>query len=163
MSGSSESPQPSVSETRYPLIVAQHRIYGHKRRTEHWNLALLKSQDEAVVYEVRGNQDSFTYITERVGRFSRSPMFRGGYLVGYIPNNKAAAWLDQQLCAVSVNRGNDNWDCQNWVMDSLRMLKKTHQGVITQDISEDTIRRELSEEDDRWENGEDTVEERLYS
>ena len=45
----------------YPLVVAQYRIEGHPRRTEHWSLIAIMSKGNARVYEIIGSYDSFAY------------------------------------------------------------------------------------------------------
>jgi len=57
--------------------------------------------------------------------------------------------------------GDDDFDCQTWVLEALRLIQNDN-GVELRIISEELIRKELAREKERWESGEDTVEDRLF-
>jgi len=142
------------------LIVAQFAIEGHPRRTEHWSLVALRSKNDAHVFELKGNYDSFTYVPSDVTEFAANPSLRGGCHVGTVGADKVES-LKTRLRDVEVIRNNPNFDCQTWVMEALRVMKED--GDIIEDISEARIRGELGMEKDRWESVEDTLETRLFT
>ncbi|KAJ7271105.1 hypothetical protein C8J57DRAFT_1065622 [Mycena rebaudengoi] len=143
----------------HPIIVARHKIENHATRTEHWNLVVLKSMNHAFVFEVVGNSDTFTYVPTEIHNFARLLNFRGGCRVGEIAEDRLD-WLKERLRQIPVLRYEPSFDCQTWVFDALRLLKDD--GVVTEDTSERLIRAELKLEEERWEESEDTIEERLF-
>ena len=145
----------------YPLVVAQHRIEGHPRRTEHWNLVAVVSKDTARIYELVGNYDTFLYSTTvDANRFSQSERLRGGCKVGEIPAD-SLDWLETKLQDVQVVRNDPDFDCQTWVMNAIWLLKETAKGIIDSRVNERFIREELKMEDERWEAADEILFERL--
>ncbi|KAJ7607491.1 hypothetical protein FB45DRAFT_395101 [Roridomyces roridus] len=154
-----QSPTPTPTQS-CPLIVAQ-RIQTHGTwRSEHWNLAALKSPNDALVLEVVGNPNTYTYVPGMISNFSRLKDFRGGYLVGRIAEDQLS-WLEERLRAIPVLRWEPGFDSQVWVFEALRLLKD--EGIVTEDTNEKRIRAELKLEEERWNGWEDTLEERLFS
>ncbi|KAJ7459494.1 hypothetical protein B0H11DRAFT_2059892 [Mycena galericulata] len=144
----------------FPIIVAQHKLQAHTTvRTEHWNVVVLRSINDALVLEVVGNSDTFAYVHTNIQNFARLRDLRGGYLVGSISEDKLD-WLKERLREIPVVRYDPSFDCQTWVFEALRLLKDD--GVVTEDTSERHIRAELKLEEERWEESGDTVEERLF-
>lgn len=134
---------------------------GHPRRTEHWSLAAI-STEEVHVFEIIGNSDTFTYAEKVVNSesFLTSGSLLGGCSIGSIPNDKLR-WLGEKLKEVKVIRHKtEEWDCQNWVMDSIWMLKSIG-GAIDSGVNERYIRKELEAEKERWEVADDILFERL--
>ncbi|KAJ7457048.1 hypothetical protein FB451DRAFT_601507 [Mycena latifolia] len=144
----------------YPIVVAQYKIKNHTTaRSEHWNLVVLKSMNTALVFEVVGNSDTFAYVPSVIHNFARLRDLRGGCLVGSITEDKLD-WLKERLREIPVIRYEPSFDCQTWTFDALRLLKED--GIVTEDTSERHIRAELKLEEERWEESEDTIEERLF-
>ena len=144
----------------YPLVVAQSRIEGHPRRTEHWSLIAIMPKGNARVYELVGSYDSFTYKPHEVNGFGRSHDLRGGCKVGEIPAD-SLDWLATKLQDVQVVRNNPEFDCQNWVMNAIWLLMEMGTGIIDSHINERFIRDELKTEDERWEVADHTLFERM--
>lgn len=119
----------------------------------------MKSLQEAYVFEVVGNFDTYTYVPRFDDAFRGSPETRGGCQVGIIAKEKLG-WLERRLTDVRVVRYDTEFDCQTWVMDAIRMLQDDK--VIMKHVNERSIRAELALESERWEVAEDTVEERLF-
>ncbi|KAJ7730235.1 hypothetical protein DFH07DRAFT_906265 [Mycena maculata] len=142
-----------------PIIVAQYKIRYHATRTEHWNIVVLKSINNAMVLEVVGNSDTFAYVPTNIDNFGRLRDLRGGFLVGHITEDRLV-WLIERLREIPVARYDPSFDCQTWVFDALCLLKDD--GIVTEDTSERQIRTEFKLEEERWEESEDTVEERLF-
>ena len=73
-------------------------------------------------------------------------------------------WMKEKLGEVPIIRNHpEEFDCQVWVIESLRLLKEAARpGVEIKLVSERGIRKELKEEKERWELGEDTLEDRLF-
>ncbi|KAA1469201.1 hypothetical protein DENSPDRAFT_772818 [Dentipellis sp. KUC8613] len=149
----------SSRQAQLPLIVAQYPITGHLRRSEHWALVVLQSRMVGRIFELRGNSDSFTYIAEDTRTFERSPDLRGGCQVGWVAPD-AVEWLTQRIAAIPVVRNDRNWDCQNWMLAVLQLLKGDQ--LVFPYVAEGWLRQELRADLERSERGEDTVEERLF-
>lgn len=154
-------PSPTApTKNVYPLIVAQYAIKGHRRRTEHWALVLLYSRLHGLKLELKGNTDTFTYLTERLTAFERAQDLRGGCLVGWVDAERVQALVDR-LKKVRVRRNDPAWDGQDWVMEALRALKEEH--MVFSRVDENWLRTELMEDLERSESGlGETVEERLF-
>src|ERR1700733_5655268 len=132
----------------YPLIVIQYPITGHIKRTEHWSIVAMKSLQEAYVFEVVGNFDTYAYVPRFDSDFGSSPETRGGCQVGTIAEEKLG-WLERRLREVRVVRYDTEFDCQTWVMDAIRMLQDD--GVVMKHVNERRIRAELALESEKWE------------
>ncbi|KAJ7766882.1 hypothetical protein B0H16DRAFT_1791443 [Mycena metata] len=145
----------------YPLIIAHYNLPNHGTRTEHWSLVALVDRKMGHVMEIAGNSNSYTYLPRQVRRFSQSKNLRGGYLVGFIAADQIKE-LEDSLRQVPVVRYDPSFDCQTWILDAVRFIKTARPECITEDTRESTIRRELDDEKERWNTGEDTVEERLF-
>lgn len=156
----------TASASTYPLIVFQYVLEGHPTRTEHWNLVVLRSREEATVHELRGNYDTFTYACSELDNFTAytlSAGCRGGCLIGQVPAKAGDdGWLKEALNKVPVIRSDRRFDWQTWVIAVIRALRDMRPGVIDQDVTERYIRDELIKEMERWNVADDTVEERLY-
>ncbi|KZW02816.1 hypothetical protein EXIGLDRAFT_601406 [Exidia glandulosa HHB12029] len=156
-----------TSESWLPFIVAQYHLEGHHRRTEHWSLAALSSRSRAHIFEVVGTDATFNYAPRLDTDFARNPLFRGGCIVGHV-RASGIAQLTELLRAVRVVRYALDWDCQNWVMDALRLLRDMDLddaealGFRLVSTSERAMRDELGAEKERWEVADDTIEERLF-
>ncbi|KAI0315839.1 hypothetical protein OF83DRAFT_1173437 [Amylostereum chailletii] len=145
-----------------PLIVAQYAIAGHTRRTEHWAFIVLRSRRKGDIHELRGNSDSFTYVTERDTPFAIADALRGGCHVGYVPKEPEGQSMFRSVLEheVRVVRADAHWDCQNWIVEGLRALKEA--GIVFRGMCEAKVRKELLEEMERWESADDAVYERLF-
>lgn len=145
-----------------PLIVAQYQLHGHRNgpQYKHWSLVMLWSRDEAYIFDVQGATGTFVYDPRAVKRFNSSRSLRGGYFVGEFPA-ESLGWLIEKLKEVPIPYYDETWDCQSWVMDALCRLKDVG-GIITKNIGRAHIKQELQRDEERFEYGEDTVEERLF-
>lgn len=144
----------------YPLVLLQYNIEGHPRRTEHWSLVVPLSRSSAHIFQLEGNYDTFRYEYSYVDKFSESSSMRGGVRIGEIRPD-AVLWLKEKLRDVRVVRHDPEFDCQNWVLEAIQLLKDVG-GIIYSGITERGVRHELYEEKERWEVADDTIIERLY-
>lgn len=99
------------------------------------------------VHELRGNYDTFTYVFDC-----------GGCLVGYVPPSTFPR-LPEILREVAVVRNDSRFDCQNWILLALRVLKE--KGIVFGDMNEQKLRYELAADMERDETGHDVVYERI--
>lgn len=163
-SESTEPPQATTTE-KYPIIVAQFDLPGHPRRTEHWNLMVLISATHYHTYELRGNMDTFTYIHDeelRLPPVRANAAYRGGCHIGDIPATpEHLQWLDTRLSKQCVVKWDAEWDGQDWVIEAMRMLKD--EGLVFPNVSARSVRKDLEEDMERWNEGDDTADERLFS
>ncbi|KAF9457376.1 hypothetical protein BDZ94DRAFT_1314275 [Collybia nuda] len=151
-----------MSEIHFPLIIAQFLLSGHRKgeNYRHWSLVALESKNIAHIFETTGDSSTFVYTPRQTDSFSRSADLLGGYCVGHIAHSQLA-WLTEKLREITVVRYDDNWDCQTWVLEAIMLLKDIG-GIITENVGPAHIRKELEIEFERWDSGEDTVEERLF-
>ncbi|KAF8804354.1 hypothetical protein BYT27DRAFT_7194505 [Phlegmacium glaucopus] len=144
-----------------PLIVAQYELKGHPTRTEHWNLVALTSSSHINTFEVRGNTDSFTYVTESTTvPLNKIPTFRGGCHIGDIPIGSISE-ITERLEEIPIIRHDLSWDCQVWVIQATKLLKSV--GLVFGHVDERYIRERLLEDMAMWEEAEKTVDERLLA
>lgn len=131
--------------------------------TEHWNIVALKSRQDAIIFELAGNADTYTYITKEIDNFNRIPNLRGGVKVGSIPEDKIPWMQDALKQVVIIKHDLQRFDCQRWVVFALRLLRDLDESTILEGLtSEATIREELRQEMERWEEADETLEEREY-
>jgi len=147
----------------YPLVVAQYDLQGHKYLCEHWSLAALETKKKAHIFRLVGNPDNFAYEATTDSNFAGAHALCGGCLVGNVDPERLE-WMKTKLGEVPIIRNKpDDFDCQVWVIESLRFLKEAAEpGVEITLVSERGIRKELKDEKERWELGEDTLEDRLF-
>lgn len=144
----------------HPLVLLQYNIEGHPRRTEHWSLVVPLSRSDAHFFQLEGNYDTFRYEFSYVNKYSESSSMRGGVRIGEIQPD-AVLWLKEKLREVRVVRHDPDFDCQNWALEAIQLLKDVG-GIIYSGITERGVRQELREEKERWEVADDTIIERLY-
>ncbi|TFK31865.1 hypothetical protein BDQ12DRAFT_693388 [Crucibulum laeve] len=145
-----------------PIIVAHYDLQGHPRLTEHWNLAILASHQTVHIFEVRGNSDSFTYMPELniASPLNQMSNYRGGCHVGYMPADSVER-IREKLRDVPVVKYGSYWDGQIWCMNAIKLLKE--EGYIFPKMNEPHVRKELAEDMERWQQAEDTIDERLLA
>lgn len=152
-----------MSAINFPLVVAQYELKGHPRRTEHWALAALHSAMDANIYQIEGGITNYSYQPSMHNTFQRSQKLRGGCLVGSVLSTKLDR-LQALLQNVPVIRNDERWDCQVWIIEALRYLKSAREpGITVVESSESAIREELKQEQARWADGEDMLEDRLFA
>ena len=142
-----------------PLIVAQYELKGHPTRTEHWNLVAIISSSQTYTFEIRGNTDSFTYVAEPTpASLNKILTYRGGCHVGDIPSDSLSQ-IAEILGEIPIVKHDLSWDCQIWVIQATRLLKSA--GFVFAQVDEPYVRERLLEDMARWEEAENTVDERL--
>ncbi|GLB44142.1 hypothetical protein LshimejAT787_1600720 [Lyophyllum shimeji] len=143
-----------------PLIVMQYELRGHPRRSEHWALVAPLSRDDAYVFQLEGTYDTFRYSPGEIHDLATAESMRGGVQVGVIPYN-ALAWLEEKLREVRIIRHTPDFDCQNWIMEAIQLLKDIG-SIIYPGVTERWLRDELRHDMERWQVAEDTLVERLF-
>ena len=116
------------------------------------------SKEQAWVFELSGNYDTFTYTPKPTSFSSRIFNYRGGFLLCEVAQEKLG-WLESLLGTLPVIRHNPEFDCQTWVVSAVRKLQE--EGLVPRDVTEAMIREELEREKERWEVADDTILERL--
>lgn len=146
-----------------PLAVFQYALEGHPTLAMYWNIVALKSREDAVIFELAGNADTFTYITKECDNFNQIASLRGGVRVGAIREDRIP-WMAEVLKQVEVIRHDvHRFDCQVWVANALRVLRDQDESIVVKGMtSESAIREELRQETERWEVADETLEEREY-
>ena len=150
------------TDKQLPLIIIQTAIDGHHRRTEHWGLAVVTNiaLSHFRVFELKGNMDTFSYDVYDDQSASSAWNFRGGVHVGNIEASNLAD-LEHWLKSVAIRHHDRLWDCQNWVMEALRELQMDKRCEVFDSCDEISLRKEMAEEKERDELGEDLLHERL--
>ena len=144
-----------------PLIVAQYELKGHPTRTEHWNLIAIISSSHTYTFEIRGNIDSFTYVAESTSvPLNKILTYRGGCQVGDIPMDSLSQ-IAEILGEIPIVKHDLSWDCQTWVILATKLLRSA--GFVFAQVDEPYIREQLLEDRARWEEAENTVDERLLA
>ena len=147
-----------MGSSKLPLIISQFALQGHPYRTEHWSIAAVISREQAWVFELSGNYDTFTYTPRTTPFSSRILNYRGGFFLCEIAQEKLD-WLESLLGTLPVIRLNPEFDCQTWVMSAVRKLQD--EGLVPRDVTEIMIREEMAREKETWEVADDTILERL--
>jgi len=147
---------------KLPILILQCSISGHARRTEHWSVAVITDAQtsSARVFQVLGNTDSFTFDASDVGNIGEPKDYCGGVEVGEVDTGELGN-LEMWLEEIAIRRNDPKWDCQDWVMDALRALKMDKPEIVYDNMTEKHIRKELEEEKEHDETGEDLVQDRL--
>lgn len=147
---------------KLPILILQYSIKGHVRRTEHWSIAVITDtrSSSARIFEMKGNTDTFAFGAKDVRNIAASRSYCGGVQVGEV-DAKELASLEDWLKAIDVRHSDPQWDCQDWVMDALRELKMDERGIVFDNMTEKYIRKEMDEEKERDQTGQDIVHDRL--
>jgi hypothetical protein len=86
--------------------------------------------------------------------------YRGGCHVGDIPMDSLSQ-LPEMLREIPIVRQDLSWDCQTWVILATKLLKSA--GFVFAQVDEPYVREQLLEDMARWEEAENTVDERLLA
>ena len=167
MSAPQSSPQVDWPSWRL-LAVAQQDLQGHHRRTEHWAFVLLSSipgNREAHVLQLAGNMGTFHFEVLHVPDILQLNALCGGCPVGHIATVGGAEQLRNFLNAQRVVHHDRTWDCQDWLVESVRAMKQEEGDWVEIDpgFSESALRKTLREEKDIWEQADDHWFERLFA
>lgn len=156
-SARSSTPTPVISPGTYPIIIAQYH-QQHTSRSDHWGLCVIESSDCNHTFDIRGNRDSYTYVYGRIQNLGRADIYRGGCHIGNVPRDKVQE-MRLKLKEVSINKQEPRWNPQVWVLDAIKVLRE--EGWAFPWLNEAFTRGELQKDLLRWEEGEDSVYERL--
>jgi hypothetical protein len=113
----------SMTESSANLSVAH---FGHPllKGAKHWSLLLFKPDSCTIAYQTTGSTDTYEYKEpEEVDNIIESQTYMGKVDVGMVTVDEAnLARFEEVLRGVPITRGNLNWNCQNWVVQSLQAL-----------------------------------------
>lgn len=112
------------------------------------------------MHELRGNYDTFTYVSERKERWTESVALCGGCLIGYV-SPSMLPHLRDILQGVTIVKHDRRFDCQTWIIMALRSLQKN--GIVFRDMNEQKLRDELAADKERDETGHEVIYERIIS
>ena len=151
-----------MSSNVLQLVVAQYLRMSHPPGEEHWALvAISPSSPAAHVFQVKGNNDSYTVTTEAIPNIFRSRSLCGGCRVGEIQESNLG-WLRDELLKVPVVLLKPEWNCQNWVIDAIRVIKDfPEKVVIDPPFTESGLRAKMRDDRETWEGGDDHYLQRL--
>jgi hypothetical protein len=86
--------------------------------------------------------------------------YRGGCQVGDIPTD-SLSHIAEILEEIPIVKHDLSWDCQTWVILATKLLKSA--GFVFAQVDEPYVRERLLEDMARWEEAENTVDERLLA
>ncbi|KAG0705719.1 hypothetical protein DFH29DRAFT_799598 [Suillus ampliporus] len=123
-----------------------------QRMPLHWALFAISNANQVdhwgTCYQAIGNTDTFTYsCMEDECMEILADGYRGCLVVGKIDSFPAEA-IDTLLKQVTVYRGRENWNCQNWVLAALERLKCCN--YVASSVSRDAVRHELEDILNNW-------------
>ncbi|KAF9450815.1 hypothetical protein P691DRAFT_757873 [Macrolepiota fuliginosa MF-IS2] len=156
-SSRSSTPTRIVSSGTYPIIIAQYH-QEHTCHSDHWGVCVIESSYCIHTFDIRGNKDSYTYAYGCIQNLGRADIYRGGCHVGNIPRDKVEE-MKLKLGEVHISKQEPRWNPQVWVMDAIKVLKEEEWAF--NGLNEAFTRGELQKDLLRWEEGEDSVYERL--
>ncbi|KAG6840142.1 hypothetical protein C0991_008579 [Blastosporella zonata] len=146
----------------YPLIIAQFNLQGHPGPSEHWSLVAMADKNNAFVFEISGNSSNFKFNPHHLPHFGRNQSLRGGCQVGTV-QAESMEWMEDRLSELAIVYNDPNFDCQTWVLIAINTLRQADTtGVAITLTDEAKIREEMELEKQRWDDGDDTVEDRLF-
>lgn len=157
-----------ISDTRILCVAQYWRGYDSNgcRMPLHWALFAISNADSDSIqasssgkeqadqvdhwgacYQVIGNIDTFTYsCTEDECMEILAEGYRGSLVVGKI--DSCLAEMEKLLQRVTVCRGREDWNCQNWVLSALEKLKACN--YVARNISGNGVRNELEDILTNW-------------
>ena len=119
------------------------------------------SLSQTHTFEVRGNTDSFTYVAEPTPvPLKKILTYQGGCQVGDILTDSLSQ-IAEILGEIPIVKHDLLWDCQTWVILATKLLKSA--GFVFAQVVEPYVRERQLEDMARWEEAENTVDERLIA
>jgi len=151
----SPTPTRSIGPGTFPIILTCfHQLNGR----EHWTLNVIESSQCIYTFEIRGNRDSYTYVSDQLKNLDRVDSYRGGCHVGNVPRDGVKE-MRTKLTEVVIHKQEPWWSPQTWILDCIKHLRDI--GWTFAGLNEMFLRRELQKDASRWELVEDTVYERM--
>ncbi|KAH7913190.1 hypothetical protein BJ138DRAFT_1146554 [Hygrophoropsis aurantiaca] len=99
-------------------------------------------------YEAIGNIDTFEYSCKSDEIMEiLAQNYRGCLCIGEIDAPKVAQ-LKDLLATVRVERGNENWNCQNWIYGAITKLKG--KGWVKEEVTPSGVKNELEDILQNW-------------
>ncbi|OJA16404.1 hypothetical protein AZE42_05505 [Rhizopogon vesiculosus] len=127
----------AISNADPDSIKASSSGQEHADQVDHWGTC----------FQAIGNIDTFTYsCTEDECMEILAEGYRGCLLVGNI--DSFSPDVDTLLQRVTVWRGREDWNCQNWVLGALERLKACN--YVASNVTADGVRNELEDILKNW-------------
>ncbi|KAF9237644.1 hypothetical protein BU15DRAFT_63033 [Melanogaster broomeanus] len=93
-------------------------------------------------YQAIGNIDTFAYSSDHECMEILADEYRGCLPLGEIDISRCDE-VELLMRQVSVYRGREDWNCQNWVLGAVEKLKA--KGLVTPNVTPNGIRNELED------------------
>ncbi|KAH7927905.1 hypothetical protein BV22DRAFT_1193204 [Leucogyrophana mollusca] len=123
--------------TRESLAVSS-SAKGADGQNDHWGTC----------YQAIGNIDTFEYSCQELEYMELLAQdYRGCLCVGEIDASDLEE-VGKLLEKVSVYRGREDWNCQNWVYGALEKLKRN--GWVREEVTPNGVKNELNDVLERW-------------
>jgi|ERR1700722_15347614 len=105
--------------------------YGHPllKGAKHWSFLLQTYEGRAVAYQITGSTNTYEFKEPEEIEILKSQTYLGRVQVGAIDTAKQGRLL-AVLKNVPIQRGDLQWNCQNWIVESLKALQEDGFDVI---------------------------------
>lgn len=125
-----------------PTTILSVGQYGHPllKGAKHWSFLLLKGDGIAIAYQVTGSTNTYEFKKPEEVIIKKTQTYLGKVDVGCVDKAKQND-LYEVLKRVEVKRGDINWNCQNWIVESLKALNE--EGFEVDALTHDDIAGKL--------------------
>lgn len=121
--------------------------YGHPLlRVKHWAIVVVldAQQTRCIAYQITGSTDTYEIKPPEPVTLTDTKAYLGKVRVGHVEHQRLHAFSSSLASADRVIRGDKGWNCQNWVVDSLEVLKRQGHIIMGDDV-EDVSKKWLSD------------------
>ncbi|TFK56187.1 hypothetical protein OE88DRAFT_1731802 [Heliocybe sulcata] len=117
--------------------------YGHPqlRGARHWAILIQLPSGLFKTYHIEGSTNSYKLLPVEIVDLEKSSSYMGKVPVGQVDETRVQVFQDVAM-ATPVVLGSLQWNCQNWVVDALKAVKK--EGFDIKDYNVETLQNLLS-------------------
>ena len=103
---------------------------------------------DGAIFDIQGTSDTFAFKAKGKASLKRSAAYAGRVGVGSaLGTDQNIGKVEKALKDVPITHGNEEWNCQNWVLEGLAKLEKKELLVLDENVthylSEEEIREAL--------------------
>lgn len=107
-----------------PIVTLSVGHYGYPfLQQTHWSFLLSHPKGGATAYQVGGTPQNYEFRKPAVVEPRKASTFMGKVDVGTIELSSQTR-LEEVLREIPVVQGNENWNCQTWVVEGLKALRE---------------------------------------
>ena len=130
-----------------PVYIVQYR---REKGPYHWSIFVEKDAEalDGAIFDIQGTPENFTFRSKGKASMKRSTAYAGRVCVGStLGTDQNLGKVEKALKEVTIVHNDENWNCQNWVLEGLAMLTKKKLLVLNKEPA--NVMRHLSEEEIR--------------